>query len=198
VLVRVGVGEDDQVLTADDDEDSGVKWADAGGGGSSGGIIWLPATRFGGFDTGSDNDWAQLFHELSTSGPDHELEGVGLHTGRADQEQTGILKCSWAVPAGSTSWATTGCIKIYYWGDDDTDAKINSITIYGRDGVEAYTTILSDTGVTPAAANTPYIYSIDVGDLDSETLTDTMTIAIETESKSSDCLWIHGVLLTYE
>lgn len=193
---EAGTATDERTWTAERVKQAIV--ALGGGGGSSGGIIWIPATRFGGFDTGSDNNYGHQFHQLSTSGPDHELEGAGLHT-TSGTAQTGILKCSWAVPAGSSNWATTGCIKVYYWGDNSANNKINSITLYGRDGVAADTQIIYDTTVTtPAAANTPYIYSLDAGDLLDSNLTDTMTIAIETESKSSDCLWIHGVLLTYE
>lgn len=199
VLVRVGVGDDDQVLTADAGEDSGVKWADAGGGGSAGGYVWISASQFMSFDTGGSpayDEWAHLNHELDTS--DYRLEGTGLHTTSAT-EQTGRLRATIRTPEGSTAWGTANAIVIKVWADDDTDAKIIDINIWGRNTAGTVNVVEADsTDRTVTTANTPELITIDDSALTSTTIYEYYTIELIVASANSDAMWINGITLNFD
>jgi hypothetical protein len=201
--VRLPIGGDDQVLTADDDEDSGVKWADAGGGGSAGGYVWISASQFMSFDTGGSpayDEWAHLNHELDTS--DYKLEGTGLHT-TSSTEQTGRLRATIRTPEGSTAWGTANAIVIKVWADDDTDAKIIDINIWGRNTDGTVNVVEADsTDFTVGTANDPELLVIDDATgsrvLDSTTIYEYYTIELIVASANSDAMWINGITLNFD
>jgi hypothetical protein len=197
--VRLPIGVDDQVLTADDGEDSGVKWADAGGGGGGGGFGVIAAADWLSFDETGDS-WAHLFHELDTA--DHRIEGVGIHT-ESSSVMIGRLKSTFHIPRGSVSLAGTDCLKIKLWSDaaSDGDCAIEAINIYGSSGTNAFAIVFTESEVQPSDADVPLELIYDDSDAkftaNKTTMYDRYTIEIELSTKDSDSIWLHSVSLEF-
>ena len=175
--------------------DTGVVGASAAAA-SGGGYVWISASQFMSFDTTSVDEWAHLNHELDTGS--YKLEGTGLHTTSATP-QTGRLRATIRTPEGTTAWGAANAVVIKVWADDDTDAKIIDVNIWGRNTDGVVVVVEADsTDFTVDTANETELHVIDDGALTTTTIYEYYTIELIVESANSDAMWINGITLNFD
>lgn len=171
-----------------------------GGGGSSGGKIYLGAHSWFSYDTDGTDEWAHLNHELDSTSPNYSLEGTGLHTEVTSAAQDGRLKSTFSLPPGSTAWKSglNQAFRLLVFADDDTDAKITKIEIFGHNSGGTYTAVLTDTvSRTVTTANVPFMILFDDSDI-TATMFTRFTIQLTCETQNSNCMWISGLVCEFE
>ena len=115
-LVTLGVGDDNQVLTADDNEASGVKWADAAAGGGGGGSSLLHVNAFEHFPVIPPPGFSVPAGTISTGPPLNSALRISAHgrlTANANLKTItcffhGTALASLSTTANGGAWRFTG------------------------------------------------------------------------------------------
>lgn len=187
---RLPVGTNDQVLTADSAEASGVKWADASGGSSNWTIPFSPSDFL--FDTDNASG-AIAWQQAQLSGGSWEVTGEGLQSADTTQ-QSATIQATVATPPWAASLDSVNAFKIALFADHATSTQCKyDLTIYGyNSSFGSIQTVDTLTNQTVTTASTPEVITLATADLTDSTLYEYYVVSIKMHSKDDDAVYLIG------